>query len=553
MKTVHWWIVAAVEAALIVALTIALVSEPTPADAEPEPVVDAGNPEGATEADDPSEAATREARRTASTAPTERSAVDSVPARPSDGRVAWTGRVIDDTGEQVERVYLTLFRDDAVPTKQVGRSSIGPYDAGWFVFPGLEPGAYVVHVRAEGLPDTNRTLEVPAGSTVFHHDLRIARAWELRVAFVTPAGRAIREELVALAETADEHDRRRLLGVEVEPLATLAPPPAALPTTDSRSSPLGLGKWRSAHGWDGLDNPMPAPWAGVLELPARQDLFVSAVARIAVLSTQAVTPDLDEVQLEVDLDAVLAALCTVHLRVVGADQGDPIRGAGVSVTDAQSGGLGTPTDDDGRVTLRYLRPGTHDLDVRSEGKFFLAQIQLEPGQVLDLGELPLADPVRVAFHTVDVPSDSQLRCTVTPLGTGLHPAFRPARDAFTERDGDQLTVRVPAGRYRLTARADGLTAETEFDTGALSETAIPLRFEPQAKLSVTPPESDTPFELTLTDAAGRTRYSRWIHWSTPFDLDLPAGPYTVRTTGLDGGSATREITLPAEGAMLDLR
>jgi len=441
---------------------------------------------------------------------------------------------------------ISLHGDDA--SRPLVQTSLGR-DSSEFALPGLEPRSYTLRVRAQGFRPYEATVEVPPATDRVRHDVLLAPSWELRVEIVDQDGTPLHERWNALAK-----DRAGLFQAAPVVVATFAPPPAVLPSTELREPDVGFGRWSSAGGIFGETVNLPKRFAGRLELPEDRPLFVSAVLRTAVLATEHVEPGQEEVKLTVPLERALATLVTLRAQVIDGDSKQPIAEARVGLSDSQSSGQGQPTDADGRVELAWQRPGLLNVDVFAKGKVTPPwNVDAAPGATIDLGPLPVATPVEVAATLDGVPSGAEVSVSLQSLDPPPHPALRPRHAHYGRTQGNAWKKTIAPGRYRLQASGPGCFGVAEFDTRSLAGKPVQVAMRGTAKLRITPP-ADRRLELAISDASGLPRFRRWLSWTTTFDLDLVPGDYTVVLTPLGGQpEPARPLHVDPGGTALDLR
>lgn len=419
-----------------------------------------------------------------------------------------------------------------------------------FAIAGLAPGTVEYRTRVAGHRELRASIEIPAGTPRLRHDLVIEPTWVLAVKIVTPDGRLLH---TALAEIVRE--RRRLAFVEVAAVATATAPDGDFSPTAGRDVAVGLGRWRGATGIAaqiGEGPPLPAGVSGVLEIDASREVWVSAVLRHRVLASAAVQPGQTEVALTVALEQVLQELGTIRGRVVDAATGAPVPRARVGFDDLQSGGMGEAAAADGRFELRDLRPGLLRMGIRSElhqanGDLVL----LEPGQVLDLGDVPVAAVRNVRGRCEGARSGAdQGRIAWTPLEPPWHPAVRQRGGGTTAVAGDgTFALRLTEGRYLIRAYGAG-GAVVEVDTRVLGDEPLVLRLAPEAELRVAVQSAGEPWEMAVADAARRVLHRVSLRDGQRFPVALLPGDYRVELTGPGGAAKAHTVRLGPGGADL---
>lgn len=468
---------------------------------------------------------------------------EAAPAPPAPLGTVLLGRVVDAAGEPVRGAHVSFWRVGGKEPLASFATHLRPE----FAVAGFEPGPLEVQARATGYTDLRETIDVPVDTPWLRRDIVLAKAWILAVKIVTADGTPMHEALRALHAA-----RPALQWVDIGALATLAQPSGDFPPTDNREARNGVGRWRSATGFEGMtEGPRVGKgFAGVLELGERQSLWISAVLRHRLLASARVEPGQEEVTLTVALEAVLQSLCTVRVRVVDGTTGAPVAGAEVSLTDAQTGSRGERTDAEGNVELRDLRPGLLGLSISAGDRYTGGHVELQPGQVLDLGALAVS-PYRVI----------EGRCQGLPAATGElsvyvwsvdpppHPALRGGSFNARVADDGTFKLRLHDGRYLVRATGRG-GAIAQLDTRALGARPLilPLAAEVDLRLSVKTRGAD--YKLRIYDAAGNLLWGQWLVDGWRFPIQLLPGDYRLEITGPDGKVATRALKLGAAGADL---
>ena len=457
------------------------------------------------------------------------------------------GRLVDQSGVPPSQGHISV-------TPAAGTSSVATTylrnGRSTYAIPGLEPGRYRIRVTATGYRELQEELEIPKGVDRLRHDLVLSKTWQLRVLIATPEGQPLHEAIRKL--DGDQVALRRTFPYAV---ATIGAPPSPLPPTDRRRSPIGFGRWLSTMDVVmGNATALPKRYAGYLELPEDRPLTISAVMRTAVLASAEVEAAQPEVTLTVPLDRLLSSLCTVRMQIVDGETGEPVTKATVSLSDAQSSSSGQPVDAEGRIELTHQLPGLLNVDVSAPGRIIpRLNVELRPGDVVDLGALPVYDIVRVKGRVEGMPpGERKPSVTALSLDASLHPALRArSHRGQVEPDGT-FALRIPSGRYHLRVSRRG-AAELEFSTRDLRDEPLVVSVQPEAVLHLLPPPQDRRLQLTVIDARERQVWRRWLTWTGPVDVPFLPGAYTLEITDLDGKIERRRVQLGVGKTELDLR
>jgi hypothetical protein len=178
-------------------------------------------------------------------------------------------------------------------------------------------------------------------------------------------------------------------------------------------------------------------------------------------------------------------------------------------------------------------------------------VVVERGATVDLGAVPVVAPVTFEAVFEAAPTGAELQIGLTSLEPPPHAALRARTGRYGSVKTGTFSAQVAPGRYRVRASAPGVLAVAETDTRKLAGEPLRVPMQATGKLRVTPPEE--PAQLAVRDAAGTPLFRRWLTWSTPFDVELLPGSYTIEVTPFGGAPATRTLEIGAAGAALDLR
>ena len=242
-------------------------------------------------------------------APTDRPS-DPPPTLPLDGTLL-CGRISTSDGSLPRQGSVTIRRTDLESAPDLPRPDF-TRERPAFAIPGLAPGSYELTVKAAGFRDVTTSLDIAAGVERARRDIELHATWELLVEIVTPEGRS-------LWELFDEQPTltRGLGRVEVAALATASPPPSPIPGVTGRGPEIGIGRWNGILSLVlGRRERPPKRFAGILELPIDEPLYVSAILRSAVLATDRVAPG-SAVHCRIDVGApdTLVTLAVIDERI----------------------------------------------------------------------------------------------------------------------------------------------------------------------------------------------------------------------------------------------
>lgn len=412
-------------------------------------------------------------------------------------------------------------------------------ETGICVFPGLAAGDYHLRASAEGMRPIDRVLVLPPAMPSMRVDLTFEPSWFVKVLLLAPDGRPLHEAL------ADDKELARAAPVSV--IAGYGMLPAQLPLSDLRDTPLTVGTWQSTRGLGGRTQELPARYAGTLEMREHRDAVVAAVLREVVLVQVPVQAGQDEVTLTVDPRQLRALLAGVRLQVVDAGTGKPLTDARVELHDAQTRQQPVAVDADGRFEQGNLRPGRYQLSIQVEGHAGpSASVDLLPGRTTDVGTIPVAAAFELVVHVTGVDDGTPVYGSLQQTDAFAHAALAPAPIRVAGRNGE-LRADIAPGRYGLRLSGSDRGACVDFDTRRLGSEPLVVALASQPSIRVTPSSAGEPMRLVLQDSNGLVAYDRWITWTTPFSVSLPAGDYRVRIERVGGEARDELLTVPAEG------
>ena len=293
---------------------------------------------------------------------------------------------------------------------------------GSFAIAGLSSGSWLLTLDTPGYLPFSVALDLEQGGST-RQDVSLSKALILPVRVTTPSGASVQDHLDKQFES--YFDSMRLTVV-----ATESPLTANLPPTTTRVYPaFGLGSYEANETLP-FETPtdMPAGCDGILQLDVPLPVWASLLARNVVLSTQEILPGAEEIHFVLPEQAAIGVLGEVMLTVVDVDDRSPVTEATVALSDSQSTGVRNKVDAAGRVHFTAQRPGLLELLVRAPGKGDLRRVvTIEPGEVVDLGEVPLSGARTISGRVVD----GNGRPAVTDLQ--LLPVDRFDRDAAPNR------------------------------------------------------------------------------------------------------------------------
>lgn len=530
------------QAVIIAVLAVMLLRSPEAAPAPTSPVLAAAQPRPA-----PSQPEAPSVLPVVEAPPPSHgdTAATAAPSSSASGTTLY-GRVVDEQGEAIADGIVWLRREGSQQELATIHMRQGHSE---FAIAGLQPGKIEFQSRATGYREQRGSIEIPAAVPRLRRDIVLSESWLLTVKILTPEGKPLHAELREASKT-----KPMLRHVEVAAVVTATQPEGDFPPTPSRDVTFGLGRWRGATGIAAMDNGprQPNDVAGVIEIDTRQPLWLSAVLRHRVLASMAVEPGQKEAVLTIALDQVLKDLGSIRGRVVDAATGAAMPEAAVGFGDLQSSGGGDKVDAEGRFAIQDLRPGLLDVEIRAGKKAARRDlITLHPGQVLDLGDVPVFEYRSIKGRCDGIVGKAENgRISYTPLDPVWHPAVQRHTDSTSLQADGSFTLYLPDGRYRLRASGAG-GAITEIDTRTLGDQPLLLQLQPEASLRLDVQTHGEIWQLAMFDSTGREVFRRELRDGWKFPVPLLLGDYRAELTGPGGKHQTRRLHLGGDG--VDLR
>lgn len=467
----------------------------------------------------------------------------NAPATPLGTLLHGTLRVRN--GAKLDTAWLSVFLgEEPKPLLQVTVSQQVQY-----AIPGLAAGDYRLTARSANMRNFEQAFVVPAAATDVVVDVWFEPSWLLKVLLQAPDGRPLHEAI------AGDKDLQGLgMFGPVHVIAWGSELPVQLPSTDGRETTFSIATWQASRMLRGGAIPLPAKYAGLLELREDRAAVVAAVLCDTVLAQVPVQPGQDEVTLVVDPAQLRARLASVRLQVVDATTNQPVPNAKVGLNDSQSWRQPTAADAEGRYEQGKLRPGTYQLTIDpGDGRIApMVAVQLAPGMLTDLGAIPVAAPFELRVKVTGLPAEQRGGATLTALESQGPPSLSP-RSTRLAVEKDELKANVWPGRYLLRIAAGSNGALVEFDTRRLGGEALTVALQPEPTLQIDPSQLDEPVRLVLRNATGAVVHDRWITWKTVFPVQLPAGEYKASLQRVRGDRREEPVTVAVAGGKYVLR
>jgi RNA polymerase sigma factor (sigma-70 family) len=243
---------------------------------------------------------------------------------------------------------------------------------------GLTPGTWNVDVSADGYYPLREEIALSGLEQEARRDFALEKARSLCIRFVDAEGQAI---------VATNPLDQLVAGLSV--VATSQPPGARVENVHDGSPWRGdAGRYVTPRRFQSAGG-VPPGCSGVLTLTRPPPVCVSAILGDRVLETRLDSGAGDEMAFVIDLEAQKVGLASLALRAVDSRTGEPLEG-GVNLDSHVALAAGARLQQ-GRILIEGLLAGLHDLSIETrEHQRYQRTLRLEPGQTLDLGDIPLA-------------------------------------------------------------------------------------------------------------------------------------------------------------------
>jgi hypothetical protein len=523
-------------------------------------------------------------------APPSRAPAEPATAAPSDDEIspialaqpcALWGYLIDSGGARLAVEGHVAFSNEEGERRAAQADADGRY---WIQ--GLAPGTWRITARAPGLRSEERALELAPDREDVRVDLVLEPLRTIRVAVVHPTGlpleRSVRQTLCAtagleppsgsasLAEPMLETVRRRVdqgsRGLEIR-----------IPSRDRRQ--IGIG-----HFVPSSAKP-PDRVLGVLELEVSGPVFVALLWYDHVLESRRVADGTVEVEFVLDPPSLDGLLASLALAVVDARTGARIeeghvelRGSSLLQTCPLAGGealvlrtlpgrgaalvseTSPVSTTAGGLVLAGLPPGRYLLSLTPPGyELFEQEIELAPGERLDLGVLRLWPAVRVRGRVVDADGNPLRRPRVRAARIADDGSVRPSPLDWEAGDEGELALSLQPGRWLLSLPHQSVEGRMRISRPValeLGEAPIEggelVALEPvELALVASSAERAAALAFRVLDAKGHELVVDRMGSQTRRRVYLPAEAYTLRVS--EGGGPERELPFALADEPVELR
>jgi RNA polymerase sigma-70 factor (ECF subfamily) len=459
-----------------------------------------------------------------------RESVEATPlAAASRGPLLAYGSLRSSDGEPVAGANVLLWNDQGeTKSATVARES-------WSIVL-FEPGAWNVDVTAEGYYPLRSEFTVSSSAPETRHDLALEKARSLLIRFVDAEGKPI------------------VAASPLDPLATGLGVVATSEPPGPRVAGVQQGSWRRgdaghyvyARPFQSVEG-LPPGCAGRLTLTRPPPVYVSAVLADRVLETRLDSGAGDEMTFAIDVKAQKASLASLALRAVDSRSGEPLEGhvrMGMRAPGARM--------EQGVAVFEGLLPGMHELSIETpDHERYHRTLRLEPGQALDLGDVPL-DRGRSLKGRVVGEDGKEVVASLSFIASELVRGPLDLDDSIGWSGGAEFDFgRVGDGEPWLFVSHDDYavnplpieTDEQGFVT-AVARKGTPVLLRPSK--GAIPGQS-----YAITDSSGRPFWMRGVWGEVPMRLRLVPGRYQLLEGLDDDFKLVRTLDVGAEPVVIE--
>ena len=195
---------------------------------------------------------------------------------------------------------------------------------------------------------------------------------------------------------------------------------------------------------------------GSLQVLAPPPFWVGLWLHGTLFESRLLQPTDRELRFEIDLADIDERLARVRLRLVDRDSGERVREGARATLKANTSAhrrhdlQERAPDENGAIDFVRVIPGAHELSIQRGSNLVQRQLQLAPGEELDLGELPIGLDAPIELHVLDAegrPCPSTLEITHYRRGAAVGELYHPNLHTTTDEKGryslpvpDQLSI-----------------------------------------------------------------------------------------------------------------
>tara|TARA_R110002096_G_scaffold79532_10_gene186821 strand:+ start:22194 stop:23873 length:1680 start_codon:yes stop_codon:yes gene_type:complete len=457
------------------------------------------------------------------------------------------GLVSLEDGSPLEGASVWVLHLDGERTR-VTTDSMGRY-----AISGIPVGSNSLHAGLRDHHTTSAEVVVTRDEPVVRQDFILRSKQVVWVRLVGSDGEAVLSELSAIG--------MHIYTSQLLPVATrLEPGDTFSGIHGSPNNTNGIG---SFGGGPFLETAKGPEYMGPVTLHEDGPAWMCLVAAGQVLRKQAIDPTVQEVTFVVDPSDVFELRCTVRARLVSAITLEPVAGMAWLSDDPFQGGRGTKIQDDGLVEFVDVWPGTRFLVVHAEGFTRDPQeLLIGPGEVLDLGQLLMHEPVTISGWVVDAEGrgvKSTLRWGTRDPGGGDIEWVRQ-RSQQSADDGSFTLYRLVPGDYVvqvLGSTRRGLKQDGSFKSHALrvdatagSVEGVELVVADTRRVVLVTEDMQEPWPIArIVDDEGLPMDGGYLgRWSNESVLEVPDGTWNLIVE--QNGVVTTRKTLVVDGEPL---
>jgi hypothetical protein len=419
-------------------------------------------------------------------------------------------------------------------TPEVGETVSAHLEAGHYTRPGLSPGRCLLMASARGFKSIRLDLEIPEGAETLRRDLRMERALEVAIFFITPDGQDLATALEALGKAGTGLVFWAGRGLSVTATKD-SPPPRLAPTLLSAHLQYGVGEFRRNVLEPGEKDDGRS---GTLAVRAELPVHLSVCLRSEVLRTVVLREPVDRLELSVDPRELARRASGVTFRLSCDGDQSRLAETDIELVDRQSAGFCRPERDGNRVTFRNAPPGALLLSVWNEEGLeqYARAVILPAGEMLDLGTIHLG-PRRSVTGRVLGPGGARVpgaRVNAADLERPWKEQWGCARSAMTDADG-RFEMELGPHLYCLTAvTGEHAVGVAEADARSDDSVDVLIRLQAGSPVRILPERVSGPTRVRIEDMAGRLLVARTFREVRALDLLLAPGSYVLTVTEPSG-------------------
>lgn len=470
--------------------------------------------------------ATRSGVRSESAPPPASNAPSSPPL--DSAEILVRGSVRDEQGQPAKSAYLRWVENSG--TEHFVRCTDGAFAA-----PGLRPGHYLVVLGGEAYRREELQIDLSATPVIQSRDFVVHAGMRFPIRVVDASG-------ASPLGPPDSDATRRAWSLTVR--ATRNAPPetvnALSPSTNEFSE---CGEFNSRYLLDPEEAPLGADALGLLTLSQPPPLFVSLAFGNRTVATRRIEELPKELVFTIDPERLRSLLAGVRLRLVETDGRTPFVGASVTLSTQNGAGGQVSSGADGRAEFLERISGAYEVRLAAKGRALQGRsVVLEPGQVLDLGDIAMIEG-SMQFVRFEYPGSIRPDVAFVvnrvdpdhPLGT----LDLPYGSIWSSRTCNRVAIPFPGpGTYELRIVLVGDARErdsihlgalpTRFVLGETPGEDIVVRLEETSTVALIPPQDPPPgLRWLISSSRGQPAQLVRIEGSQPKLVELPRGSYSV--------------------------